>query len=244
MISESDNQRQRLMELAQKREDLEKELKILQGALQTMDKNGINGKFVDAEGFPLPHVGFDSIADYRNTVRRIKEIESDLRDIMKELEKGLFSLHEAYRVSGRAEQEINEYESNLDERKAKKAADAAAQAELNKDDNLVPFCKIVKVAPGSPADVDGLRNDDIIYKFGHATFDNHNNLELLKNIVKDSIDKTIEVRVLRPVNEGDDISDQNNVMSYKERDHVKVQVILTPRKWAGGGVVGCGFDKL
>jgi hypothetical protein len=68
---------------------------------------------------------------------------------------GLFSLHEAYRVSGRAEQEINEYESKLDEKRKRQAEQAAAQAELHKDDNLIPFCKIVKVAPGSPADDDG-----------------------------------------------------------------------------------------
>jgi hypothetical protein len=85
----------------------------------------------------------------------------------------------------------------------------------------------------------GLKSEDLVYKFGAATFDNHNNLELLKSIVKDSIDKKIEVRVLRPVNEGDDVSVQSgNVMSYKERDHVKVHILLTPRKWAGGGVVG------
>lgn len=52
---------------------------------------------VDSEGFPRPDLDFGELADYRNTKRRLNELNNDHLALMREIESKLYLLHEQKR---------------------------------------------------------------------------------------------------------------------------------------------------
>lgn len=81
----------------------------------------------------------------------------------------------------------------------------------------VPFALIQEVAYGSPAEACGLRNNDKLVRFDDVTVTNHNRLQAIPSRVKADVPVTVEV----------------------VRDDDLVELTLTPRVWAGRGVLGC-----
>lgn len=81
----------------------------------------------------------------------------------------------------------------------------------------VPFALIQEVASGSPAEASGLRNNDKLVRFGDVTATNHNRLQAIPSRVKANVPVAVEV----------------------VRDDEMVELTLTPRVWAGRGVLGC-----
>ena len=80
---------------------------------------------------------------------------------MKELEQKLFSLHSVYQANGCKD------EPHLP---AQKAQDEEMKVDdpqiIQKEAEKIPFVWIHDVAPGSPAEQDGLKIGDAIYQFG------------------------------------------------------------------------------
>lgn len=60
------------------------------------ETKGFNKGMVDSEGFPRNDLDFGEISHFRNLKRRKAELNNDHLALMKEIEKGLFALHETY----------------------------------------------------------------------------------------------------------------------------------------------------
>ena len=103
---------------------------------------------------------------------------------------------------------------------------------------LIPFAIINSVSPESPANLAGLREGDLITKFGSATVSNNRNLQAIASLVPQAAggNQSIDVTVLRRPkrNESNDKRDSEEVA-----DHVSIQIILRPRPWNGRGLLGC-----
>ncbi|CEP60399.1 Nas2p LALA0_S01e09868g [Lachancea lanzarotensis] len=85
----------------------------------------------------------------------------------------------------------------------------------------IPFALVTEVVPGSPAEKAGLLHHDKLVRFGNIHAGNNQSLSALGQVVKNSEDKALAVRVLRADNRFRNLT-------------------LTPSKhWAGNGLLGC-----
>eukprot|EP00611_Tribonema_gayanum_P008309 TRINITY_DN1780_c2_g1_i5.p1 TRINITY_DN1780_c2_g1~~TRINITY_DN1780_c2_g1_i5.p1 ORF type:complete len:206 (-),score=36.57 TRINITY_DN1780_c2_g1_i5:301-918(-) len=84
-----------------------------------------------------------------------------------------------------------------------------------------PFARVNTVAPESPAALSGLLPGDRLVAFGRVTASNHNGLSALVSAVRDSVNAPLTLWVQR------DGSAQ------------LLALRLTPRAWAGQGLLGC-----
>jgi len=85
---------------------------------------------------------------------------------------------------------------------------------------LLPYAIVQDVAPDSPAHKAGLVKGDLLIRYGHVDAANHRNLQALAELTAASEDKTIMVVVER-LGSG------------------RVDLLLTPGKWNGRGLLGC-----
>lgn len=100
-----------------------------------------------------------------------------------------------------------------------------------------PFAKVGIVMHGSPAQEAGLRNDDLIIKFGTVDVSNNRNLQALPEIVRNahSDGNYIVVVVSRMImNENHGNGTQKSMLQLK----------LRPKEWSGKGLVGCVFEPV
>uniref|UniRef100_A0A452HRG7 26S proteasome non-ATPase regulatory subunit 9 n=1 Tax=Gopherus agassizii TaxID=38772 RepID=A0A452HRG7_9SAUR len=105
--------------------------------------------------------------------------------------------------------------------KAKQAKDEAeAQAEaMNQNQSLPqPFARVNAVTPGSPASISGLQVDDEIIEFGSVDTHNFQTLQNIATVVQHSEGKPLSVTVIR--------------------GGKKLHLGLTPKHWAGKGLLG------
>ncbi|GMH48131.1 hypothetical protein TrLO_g14264 [Triparma laevis f. longispina] len=84
-----------------------------------------------------------------------------------------------------------------------------------------PFAIFDEVAENSPASIAGLKNGDILLKFGSIHFQNHNNLKAIASTVSEAAQGNMPIVV--------DIL----------RSGAQMRLSLRPRAWAGRGVLGC-----
>lgn len=81
------------MLLMKKKDDLEKSILDITEYLEAPGMPGVKGPLVDSEGFPRSDIDLFEIRKNRN---RLACLQTDHVNLMKEIEKGLFSLHEKY----------------------------------------------------------------------------------------------------------------------------------------------------
>ncbi|XP_071387801.1 26S proteasome non-ATPase regulatory subunit 9 isoform X1 [Centroberyx affinis] len=108
--------------------------------------------------------------------------------------------------------------------KAKREQDEAeAQAEAMDHEVTLPppFARVDAVTQGSPACGAGLRVGDEIIEFGTVNTGNFQSLQNIASVVQHSEGKPLRVAVIR--------SSQ------------RVQMSLTPQRWAGRGLLGCNI---
>ena len=149
---------------------------------------------------------------------------NDLRQIEKEISNNLFAFHA---VNAEAVQkEIDEFERNIPDRNNKLAMiEEKLEEEQHKKVHLEPFCKIVEVQIGSPAEEAGLKVGDKVLQYGQANYLNHNQLKYIPEITRNHIDKEFPVLVFR--------------------DGREVELKVRPHNWKGPGILGCRFiEKL
>ncbi|KAG7347511.1 hypothetical protein IV203_016216 [Nitzschia inconspicua] len=115
---------------------------------------------------------------------------------------------------------------------------------------LRPFARVNAVAADSPAEITGLKEDDLIVRFGNVDADNHNNLRAIADLVPMVAGEggDVEIVVLRRPAEYEEHANQDasNVTtggSTPEYDDPtkwqKLSVSLSPRPWSGRGLIGC-----
>jgi 26S proteasome non-ATPase regulatory subunit 9 len=86
-----------------------------------------------------------------------------------------------------------------------------------------PFATIQELLPDSPAALGGLHEGDLVLSFADVHAGNHRQLSALAEVTRDSVGRAIQLRVQREVG-GKPLS-----------------LEITPKPWAGRGVLGCKF---
>lgn len=97
-LNETDGVKNQLLELDKKREVMEKEMIMIVDLLENMNGNpGVKGSMIDDEGFPRADVDIFEVRKLRN---RHACLQTDHKQLMKELEQKLYSLHSVYSANG------------------------------------------------------------------------------------------------------------------------------------------------
>jgi 26S proteasome regulatory subunit N4 len=91
----------------------------------------------------------------------------------------------------------------------------------DQNDNLQPFVIVNLVSPQSPAEEAGIEVRDLILSFGSIQKTNFKDLAQVGELVKNSIDQEIHVKV--------------------RRNGKVEELILIPKAWSGRGFLGCNI---
>lgn len=93
------------------------------------------------------------------------------------------------------------------------------------NDLLIPFAKVTEVVDSGPAAQAGIRVDDKIVIFGTINVTNHNHLQNIGLIVKNNVNKPIEIKVLRG----------------SQKLHLEIK---PTSDWPGNGLLGCRIIQI
>ncbi|XP_076666628.1 26S proteasome non-ATPase regulatory subunit 9 [Andrena cerasifolii] len=96
---------------------------------------------------------------------------------------------------------------------------AATANDIVDTTDLEPFLRVNLVSSGSPAEMAGIQVEDLILAFGSIDYRNFKSLKDIGTLVQNSRYKTINVNIKRG----------SSILS----------LTLTPRPWAGKGLLGC-----
>ena len=116
---------------------------------------------------------------------------------MKDIETGLHSLHSQARET---------------------AMDTSNVITDDKAEAAEPFARVLVVVNGSPADQAGVKQGDLVARFGSVTKDNFTNLKNVSDVAESSRNRSVEVVVIRA--------------------GVTKSLKLTPCTWTGAGLIG------
>eukprot|EP00828_Plagiopyla_frontata_P019724 TRINITY_DN25220_c0_g1_i1.p1 TRINITY_DN25220_c0_g1~~TRINITY_DN25220_c0_g1_i1.p1 ORF type:complete len:215 (-),score=46.94 TRINITY_DN25220_c0_g1_i1:34-678(-) len=201
------------------------------------DKN-----LIDEEGFPRADLEFGELANYRVLKRNIRELKNDHVKLMKEIEQGLYGLHEIYRNSGEAQQELEQYETNLEKKQKQMQIEEEKSKHIEQQQQkeiLMPFAEINEVTQDSPSSCSGIKVNDLIVKFGQINYYNNDNLQNLASFVKSSENQDLEIILLRS-----SVEKEIECYEFQGKNYEKIIVSLKPQKWNGMGLLGCRFKPI
>ncbi|XP_040433379.1 26S proteasome non-ATPase regulatory subunit 9 [Cygnus olor] len=124
------------------------------------------------------------------------------------------------------EEALHQLHAREKEKQAKDQAEALAEALSQSQSQSLPqaFARVNAVTPESPASVSGLQVDDEIVEFGSVNVHNFQNLQNIATVVQHSEGRPLSVTVIR--------------------NGKKVHLGLTPKRWAGKGLLGCNIIPL
>jgi len=155
-----------------KKDEIEKEILALHEVLESHHTN-MTDELVDGEGFPRSDV---DVLTVRKTRVRVIYLQNDLKNILKEIEEGLYNVHAKARENRPP---------------VKKADNSTISADLE------PFLHVDLITEGSPAEKAGLEVNDMITRFGSITLDNFSGLKVIGELVNNSKGTEINVTVQR-----------------------------------------------
>lgn len=198
---------------------LETEIKGLQEYLTSDGMPGLSGGLIDEEGFPRADLDIYAIRKARN---RVACAQTDHVAVMKKLEQLLFQIHAGSNVAvPRQAARAAAGTTPSDEPMEGLELGTAADMEMPP----LPFAWIDEVTEGSPACEAGLQVGDDLCRFGgidrQATGDLNACFTAIAQLVPQSVNAEVDVLVLRG------------------RPPARVELKLTPKQWAGRGLLGC-----
>lgn len=173
--------------------------------LYIQNKVGFNEPLVDAEGFPRDDIDVRSVRLART---QILCLQNDLKELTKSIEAGLekyFKESKETLTSTKLPPEI---------RDASMSSSSARDAEPQ-----IPIVTVNLVSPGSPAEEAGIQVRDQITAFGTITSSNFKDLAQIGELVKNSQNQQVRVKV--------------------KRENKFEDLILVPKTWPGRGLLGC-----
>lgn len=101
------------------------------------------------------------------------------------------------------------------------AAEAAAASTASPPANQTPIVVVNLVSPDSPAEAAGIQVRDLILSFGTITASNFKDLAQIGELVKNSQNQQVRVKV--------------------RREQKIEELILVPKTWSGRGFLGCNI---
>ncbi|KAJ2399178.1 putative 26S proteasome regulatory subunit [Coemansia sp. RSA 2559] len=158
--------------LLKQKDTLESEIRDLELELRSHGVSKTDA-LVDKDGFPRSDIDITTVRQIR---RSLIYKQNDLKELMKQVESSLISLHQVIRVTGDS--------SNAEE-------DVPALKR--------PFARVSIVAPNSPASEAGLVAGDKIISYGSIDESNHDELRQLISETTENIQKPLAVVVDRVV---------------------------------------------
>lgn len=175
-------------------------------SLFQQNKVGFNEPLVDAEGFPRPDIDVRSVRLART---QIICLQNDLKELTKSIEEGM-------------EKYFQESKETLSSTKIPPEVRLSSASSSSRDlAQQTPFVVVNLVSPGSPAEEAGIQVRDLITSFGTVTSVNFQDLAQIGELVKNSQNKQVRVRV-------------------KRTDKIE-ELILVPKAWSGRGLLGCNI---
>jgi hypothetical protein len=94
------------------------------------------------------------------------------------------------------------------------------------------FARIDAVAAGSPADLAGLEEDDLILEFGPLHAGNHNHLKAIADLVPQMADEQTSIPILLK-------RCRRRGGHHHHLEETTLTILLLPRPWSGRGLIGC-----
>lgn len=137
-------------------------------------------------------------------------LQNDLKELTKSIEAGLEKyFHES-------KETLTSTKIPPDVREA-----AAATSSLSISANTTPIVVVNLVSPSSPAEEAGIQVRDLIISFGSITSSSFKDLAQIGELVKNSQNQQVRVKV--------------------KRDNKIEELILVPKTWTGRGLLGCNI---
>lgn len=207
MVVSTDPQREQVLKLIEEKEKIEKKIADLGLVLQT-NKVGFDEPLVDAEGFPRHDIDVRSVRIART---QILCLQNDLKELTKSIEAGL----EKYFHESKETLTSTKIPPELREPLAGTSSTPPATADQT------PIVVVNLVSPGSPAEEAGIQIRDQITSFGTISSSNFKDLAQIGELVKNSQNQQVRVKV--------------------KRDSKVEELILVPKTWSGRGLLGCNI---
>ncbi|KAG7164733.1 26S proteasome non-ATPase regulatory subunit 9-like, partial [Homarus americanus] len=178
--------RESVMALMEEKEKLEQTIKELWDVLKS-NNIGMTESVIDSEGYPRTDI---DVYQVRHARHQIKCLQNDHSALLRRIEEGL-----AVVLSPSSTQDLDPNGTNVSP----------------PSPNREPFAKVDHVVLGSPANMAGLQENDLLTQFGSITCDNFRSLVNISQIITVS------------------------------RNEQSVTLTLTPRQWSGRGLLGCNI---
>ncbi|NXC42445.1 PSMD9 ATPase, partial [Penelope pileata] len=122
------------------------------------------------------------------------------------------------------EEALHQLHARDKEKHARDEAEARAEA-MSHSQSLPPaFARVNAVTPESPASTSGLQVGDEIVEFGSVNVHNFKNMQNIATVVQHSEGRPLSVTVIR--------------------NGKQVHMGVTPKRWAGKGLLGCNIIPL
>jgi len=199
--------------LIAKKDAMEKEMVDTRKYLDEL-RVGMTEPLVDREGYPRADIDLYAV---RSARQRVNCLQTDLRELIKEIENQLHILHgQSENGDQTSNGQANGHSVSVEEEST--ATGNADQPAPHRTSN-VPFLKIDEIVAGSPAADSGLVNNDLLIQFGSLCHTNFSQMQQVAEIVQNSVDRPIRLTVVR--------------------DNHAVRLSLTPKRWSGQGLLGC-----
>jgi 26S proteasome non-ATPase regulatory subunit 9 len=200
--------------LYKQREELEAEMASISQRLNGPNMPGLKGALVDNEGFPIGGGDLDlySVRADRQRYNSLKNDHLKLTNMIEREVQALLSSSSNNRGGGGADTDTTTV--NTKENIEQKAVESTIPTT-----NRKAFAVVDILAPGSPADTDGLMLHDRVLDFGGAF-----SISDAAALIQNNVGKSHRVVV--------------------NRAGMDAIVNITPRTWSGNGLLGAHFRAL
>jgi len=224
----SDELRRSLMKLDEERRNIELEVAQLNEILNTDIGVGVHEPLIDSENYPRSDI---DVHLARISRHRVACLQTDHSQIMAQIQHKLHQLHSLTRdrsaLSGSEDDTIlGDSEISEDGQVNENSAESDPKPFIPPPPPE-PFLRVEQVIEGSPAYKGGLRNHDLILRFGSVTKENFNdNLAMISNMLSGYQGSIIGLEISR------------------EECERPLKISLTPHIWSGRGLLGCRMVPL
>ena len=220
---------ERIRELMRRRDELESEASLLTHQLLSPGPNGqppagLKDPLIDQDGFPRGDIDIYEIRRQRN---RLSVINTDHKNLMKEIEKELqviysnYPSNETQATHSQDKEQITPPSNSI----GMMASPPPPPSPSNTSPIIsISFAIIDEILPNSPAQMSGLVDGDELIQFDSIDGKIQNPLSFIPQIVSKNANHPINLKI--------------------RRNGVEMPIILIPQAWSGRGLLGCHLSPV